>query len=129
MTFLGGGEKIRVFRGFACSGFYFKMRSTGFILNEAQIFCANFFLLAGLKLHKLFEHPLGPGHPGKIPGTSQALSLEALGKQTFEGGNERFDPHPFACKTPTPLGNLRAQKVHLCALFSCRICESAAPTN
>ena len=61
--------------------------------------------------------PRGPGHPAKIPGTSQVPSLETQGRQTFEGGHELFDPHPFAWKTPTPPDGLRTQKVDLCALF------------
>ena len=38
----------------------------------------------------------GPGHPGKIPGTSQVPSLGTQGKQTFKGGRGIFGPHPFA---------------------------------
>ena len=39
-------------------------------------------------LHKLFEHSRGPGHHGKIPGTSQIPLFETQGRQTFEGGRE-----------------------------------------
>ena len=60
----------------------------------------------------------GLGHLGKIPGTSQVPVIESQGKQTLEGGNELFDPHAFAWKTPTPPGSLQAQRVSLCA-FSC----------
>ena len=63
----------------------------------------------------------GPGHPGKIPGTSQIPLLETQGRQTFEGEHELFGHHPFAWKNPTPPGGLRTQKVNLCALFSCLI--------
>ena len=62
--------------------------------------------------------PRGPGHPGKIPGTSQIPLFETQGRQTFEGEHELFGHHPFAWKTPTPPGGLRTQKVNLCALFS-----------
>ena len=65
--------------------------------------------------------PRGPGHPGKIPGTSQIPLFETQGRQTFEGGHEVFGHHPFAWKTPTPPGSLRTQKVNLCARFSCLI--------
>ena len=63
--------------------------------------------------------PGGPGHPGKISGTSQIPLFETQGRQTFKGGHKLFDHHPFAWKTPTPTGGLRTQKVNLCALFSC----------
>ena len=63
--------------------------------------------------------PRGPGHPGIIPGTSQIPLFKAQERQTFEGEHEVFDPHPFARKTPTPLGSLRTQQVNLCAPFSC----------
>ena len=61
--------------------------------------------------------PRGPGHPGKNPGTSQIPLFETQGRQTFEGGHELFDPHPFGWKTPSPPGALRTKKVNLCALF------------
>ena len=61
----------------------------------------------------------GPGHPNKIPGTSQIPLFETQLRQTFEGGHELFGHHPFAWKTPTPPGGLRTQKVDLRALFSC----------
>ena len=61
--------------------------------------------------------PRGPGHPGKIPGTSQVPPFETQGRQTFEGGHELFDHHPFAWKTPTH------------ALFSCLIYRRCAPTS
>ena len=61
----------------------------------------------------------GPGHPGKIPGTSRIPLFETQGRQSFEGGHEVFGHHPFAWKTPTPPGGLRTQKLNLCALFSC----------
>ena len=63
--------------------------------------------------------PRGPGHPGKIPGTSRIPLFETQGRQSFEGGHEVFGHHPFAWKTPTPPGGLRTQKLNLCALFSC----------
>ena len=44
----------------------------------------------------------GPGHPGKIPGTSRIPLFETQGRQSFEGGHEVFGHHPFAWKTPTP---------------------------
>ena len=50
---------------------------------------------------------------------SEILLFETQGRQTFEGGHELFGHHPFACKTPTPLGGLRTQEVNICALFSC----------
>ena len=68
---------------------------------------------------KFLNTPRGPGHPGKIPGTSRIPLFETQGRQTFEGGHEVFGHHPFAWKTPTPPGGLRTQTVNLCALFSC----------
>ena len=65
--------------------------------------------------------PRGPGHPGKIPGTSQIPFFETPGRQTFKGGHELFGHHSFAWKTTTPPAGLRTQKVDLCALFSCLI--------
>ena len=56
----------------------------------------------------------GPGHPGRISGMSQQKGLLSLG---FEGANERFYPHPFACKTL--LDDLQTQKTSHSALFSC----------
>ena len=61
--------------------------------------------------------PRAPGHPGKIPGTSQIPLFETQGRRTFEGEHELFGHHPFAWKTPTPSGGLRTQKVNPCALF------------
>ena len=84
-----------------------KMR-TNFVKNARELF-----------LHKLFEHPQGSGTSRQIPGTSQAPPFQTRGKQTFEGGHELFDHHPYAWKTPTPPGGLWTQKVNLCALFSC----------
>ena len=54
--------------------------------------------------------PRGPGHPAKIPGTSQIPLFETQGRQTFEREHEVFG-HPFAWKTPTPLSGLRTQRV------------------
>ena len=75
---------------------------------RANFFCTNFL-----------NTPRGPGHPGKIPGTSQIPLFETQGRRTFEGEHGLFDPHPFTWKTPTPPGGLRTQKVNLCALSSC----------
>ena len=61
----------------------------------------------------------GPGHPGRIPGTSRIPLFETQGRQSFEGGHEVFGHHRFAWKTPTPPGGLRTQTLNLCALFSC----------
>ena len=47
----------------------------------------------------------------------QTRSLEAQEKQTFKGGNEVVDPHPFAWKTPTLPGSLRAQKLGKKSIF------------
>ena len=69
----------------------------------------------------------GPGHPGKIPGTSRIPLFETQGRQSFEGGHEVFGHHPFAWKTPTPPGGLRTQKLNLCALFSCLIESESFP--
>ena len=74
---------------------------------RTKIFCTNFL-----------NTPRGPGHPGKIPGTSQIPLFETQGRQSFEGEHEVFDHHPFPWKTPTPPGGLRTQKVNLCALFT-----------
>ena len=71
-----------------------------------KFFCTKFLSTAG-----------GPGHPGKIPGTSRIPLFETQGRQSFEGGHEVFDPHPLAWKTPTPPGGLRTQKLNLCASF------------
>ena len=73
---------------------------------RTNFFCTNFSNTAR-----------GPGHPGKNPGRSQIPLFQTQGRQTFEGGHEVFGHHPFAWKTPTPLGGLRTQKVNLCALF------------
>ena len=81
---------------------------------HTKFFCTNFLNTAR-----------GPGHPGKIPGTSRIPLFETQGKQSFEGGHEVFGHHPFAWKTPTPPGGLRTQKLNLCALFSCLILLSA----
>ena len=75
---------------------------------RTKFFCTNFLNTAR-----------GPGHPSKIPGTSRIPLFETQGRQSFEGGHEVFGHHPFAWKTPTPLGGLRTQKLNLCALFSC----------
>ena len=75
---------------------------------RTKFFCTNFLNTAR-----------GPGHPGKIPGTSRIPLFETQGRQSFEGGHEVFGHHPFAWKTPTPPGGLRTQKLNLCALFSC----------
>ena len=83
---------------------------------RTKFFCTNFL-----------NTPRGPGHPARIPGTSQIPLSETQGRQTFEGGHEVFGHHPFEWKTPTPPGGLRTQKVNLCALFSCR--KSRAPGN
>ena len=77
---------------------------------RTKFFCTNFLNTAR-----------GPGHPGKIPGTSRIPLFETQGRQSFEGGHEVFGHHPFAWKTPTPPGGLRTQKLNLCALFSCLI--------
>ena len=77
---------------------------------RTKFFCTNFL-----------NTPKGPGHPGKIPGTSRIPLFETQGRQSFEGGHEVFGHHPFAWKTPTPPGGLRTQKLNLCALFSCLI--------
>ena len=75
---------------------------------RTKFFCTNFL-----------NTPRGPGHPGKIPGTSQIPLFETQGRQTFKGGHEVFGHHPFEWKTPTKPVGLRTQKVYLCALFSC----------
>ena len=61
--------------------------------------------------------PRGPGHPGKIPGTSQVPPFQTQGRQTFKGGRKLFDHHPFPWKTPTPPGSLRPPKVNLVPFF------------
>ena len=86
---------------------------TGPIFRERKM-STNFFL------HKLSEHPQGSGTSRQNSRDILDSSLRNPRKtQTFEGGHEVFDPHPFARKTPTPPGGLRTQKVNLCALFSC----------
>ena len=69
---------------------------------RTKFFCTNFLNTAR-----------GPGHPGKIPGTSRIPLFETQGRQSFEGGHEVFGHHPFAWKTPTPPGGLRTQKLNL----------------
>ena len=86
-------------RGPASSGRERKMRT--------NFFCTNFLNTRSL-----------PGHPGKIPGTSQIPLFETQGRQSFEGEHEVFDHHPFPWKTPTPPGGLQTEKVSLCALLS-----------
>ena len=83
---------------------------------RTKFFCTNFLNTAR-----------GPGHPGKIPGTSRIPLFETQGRQSFEGGHEVFGHHPFAWKTPTPPGGLRTQKLSLCALFSCLIRSREPP--
>ena len=75
---------------------------------RTNFFCTNFL-----------NTPGRPGHPFKIPGTSQIPLFETQGRQTFEGGHELFEPHPFGWKTPCTPGGLQTKKVILCALFSC----------
>ena len=49
---------------------------------RTNFFCTNFL-----------STPTSPGHPSKIPGTSQIPLFETQGRQTFEGGHENFlDP-------------------------------------
>ena len=79
---------------------------------RTNFFCTNFL-----------NTPRGPGHPGKIPRTSQIPPSETQGRHTFEGEHELFGHHPFAWKTPPPPGGLRTQKLNLCALFSCMSVE------
>ena len=48
-----------------------------------------------------------------------SLSFFEGREQTFEGGNELLDPHPFAWKTSTPLGGLQTPvSQSLCSFFS-----------
>ena len=84
---------------------------------RTKFFCTNFLNTAR-----------GPGHPGKIPGTSRIPLFETQGRQSFEGGHEVFGHHPFAWKTPIPPGGLRTQKLNLCALFSFQIEAALAAT-
>ena len=90
---------------FLNSGCFFHGKTNRGRKMSTNFFCTNFL-----------NTPRGPGHPSKIPGTSQ---VPPQGRQTFEGGHELFDPHPFAWKTPTPPGGLRTPKLNLCALLSC----------
>ena len=73
---------------------------------RTKFFCTNFLNTAR-----------GPGHPGKILGTSRIPLFETQGRQSFEAGHEVFGHHPFGWKTPTPPGGLRTQKLNLCAFF------------
>ena len=74
----------------------------------------NFFL------HELSEHPQGFGASRQNSrDIQQILLFETQGRQTFGGEHGLFGHHPFAWKTPTPLGGLRTQKANLCALFCC----------
>ena len=52
-------------------------------------------------LQKLFENPRTPGHPRKIPGTSQVPLFETP-KKRLSREERTFRPPPFAWKTPTP---------------------------
>ena len=87
-----------------------KLVQMNFLIGERKVrtnsFCTNF-----LKM------PKGPGHPGKIPGTSQTPLFETQGRQIFEGEHELFGHHPFAWKTSTPPGGLRTQSL-IFVLFS-----------
>ena len=60
--------------------------------------------------------PRGPGHPGKIPGTSQILLFEPKeDKLSREGANfSATTPSRGRPPPPTPPGGLRTQKVDLC---------------
>ena len=60
-------------------------------------------------MHKLLNNP---GKHSRLP------PFKAQQKQTFEGENELFDPHPFAWRTWAP-GSLRTKEVNLCCRFSC----------
>ena len=55
-----------------------------------------------------------PGHPGKIPKTPKVEVFLGFPRQgaNFEVGNETFDPHPFAWKTPHPTGRSRKLRTH-----------------
>ena len=53
---------------------------------------------------KFLNTPRGPGHPGKIPGTSQIPLFETQGRQTFEGGHEVFGHHPLRVEDRHPTG-------------------------
>ena len=73
---------------------------------RTKLFCTNFLNTAR-----------GPGHPGKIPGTSRIPLFETQGRQSFEGGHEVFGHHPFAWKTPTPPDGLRTQNLIFVLFF------------
>ena len=99
--FRAGGPKPTVYQANGIATLRERKMRTNF-------FCTNFL-----------NTTRGPGHPGKIPGTSRIPLFETQGRQSFEGGHEVFGHHPFAWKTPTPPGGLRSQNLNLCALFSC----------
>ena len=65
----------------------------------------NFFFL------KLF------GHLRDIPAKSRDIPLKKFGFPGFEGHTERFGPHPFTWKTPTPPEDIRTQKFGFGFLF------------
>ena len=89
-------------------------RHTPVHIEGRSFFCTNFL------------SPRGPGHPVKIPGTSQ---VSTQGKQTLR--EQTFRPPPLQVEDPHATQSLRTQKVNLCAL-SCflnnlQVCRFASP--
>ena len=69
-------------------------------------------------VHKLFESPQGP-RTSRQNCRNIPASLPQKPRKTNNRAKTNFSiPTPFAWKTPTPLGNLPAERVSLCALFS-----------
>ena len=66
---------------------------------------------------KFLNNPRDPGHPGRIPGTSQIPFFETQGRQTFEGGHELLGPAPLRVEDPHPTGRSPDPKKLISVLF------------
>ena len=75
-------------------------------------------------LHRLLEHPrILPGHPGKIPVTSQIPLFENPRKTSLRVRARTFRPPPLRVEDPPPHPAVPRpkKKANSCALFSCLI--------
>ena len=69
---------------------------------------------------------LTKGREAKIAARQMFLlkcRFETQGRQTFEGGHELFDHHPFGWKTLSPTGGLRTKNLIFVLFFSCLNCK------
>ena len=63
--------------------------------------------------------PSGPGHPGKFQGYPRFPPSKPNENKLSREGTNFSTPTPSRGRPPIPPGNLRAQKVNLCALLTC----------